>query len=91
MSDWRNTVSEKGDRATIPEILNALHEADGYLSLIGYRHRDGLDPSLVEDLIAASTKCRSLAQRIQSTGINVSTTLTPEDWFGVEEDDANES
>ena len=66
--------------ATRDEIVAALHEADGYLSLVGYRKRDVLGASLASEVIAASTICRSLVKRIEEHGIKHGRTLTAEDW-----------
>lgn len=47
------------------EIVTALHRADAYLSLVGYRYRDGLPLDLPAKLIETSTTCRNLAKRIK--------------------------
>ena len=67
-------------RATREEILAALHDADAYLSLVGWRHTGAVGSDLAADLVAASTRCRSLAKRIESHGIKHGRRLTAEDW-----------
>jgi hypothetical protein len=73
-------MSQSDSPATREEILSALHEADGYLSLVGYRKREVVGIDLAGELVNASSNCRSLVQRIESHGIKHGKTLTAEDW-----------
>lgn len=50
---------------TLDEIISTLHEADGYLSLIGYRYKDKVGSELAEELQQASGRCRELVKRIE--------------------------
>ncbi len=55
------------------ELIATLHEADGYLSLIGYRYvaslrgQDGHEQGseLAEELKHASARCRQLVRQIE--------------------------
>lgn len=45
-------------------LLSVLHEADGLLSLIGWRHAEKIGHDLADELKAASGRCRLLIAKI---------------------------
>lgn len=51
---------------TEDEIVKTLHAADGLLSLVGYRYKDGVPPEVANDLQVTSGLCRSLVRRIEA-------------------------
>lgn len=46
-------------------LLSVLHEADGLLSLVGWRHAEKVGHDLADELKAASGRCRLLVAKIE--------------------------
>lgn len=66
---------------TKDELLAVLYEADGLLSLVGYRYKSHVGADLAGELQEASSHCRMLAKRLEEHGLKRGHTLTSEDWL----------